>query len=272
MTSYLADYSFARPSPAALKAAGYSAVSRYLSHDKSKNISPPEYAALEAAGLTVMLNWETTTTRALQGAAAGQDDAKDANDQADEVGYPLTAPIYFSVDTAATLNSVGPYFQALHTYSRRPVGYYGGQAVGLALEGLGYVTHLWVSNAASWSGFTSWTALRAAVDPRVHLIQHLDHPLGFDGAIDHNEILRPDFLGDDDMPLTQADITAVCDGVDAKLNRVIGTLQTNLKQTQAAILAALVAGAQHTVEATDATPDSIAAAVKAAFAKALAQS
>lgn len=237
--TFLADYSWSRPPPAALKAAGYTAVSRYLSNDPSKNITAGEYRALEQAGLAVMLNWETTTTRALEGAAAGAQDAQAANAQADTVGYPGSAPIYYSVDTGATVDQVRPYFQAVHAHGGRPVGFYGGQAVGLQLLREGVVTHLWVSNAASWSGYPNWQTLRANVAPEAHLIQHLDAPLGFAGQIDHNEILRSDYLGSADMPLTPADAELVAQAVDGKLNRVIGTIQTNLKDVQSAVIAAV---------------------------------
>lgn len=180
-------------------AAGYRVVLRYVCQDTAsthgKLISKTEYDALRAAGLEVLLNYEWSTQRPLAaGAAGGQLDAEVANAQADNVGYPTTKPIYVSVDTAATVDQVRPYFQGWRA-SRRPVGFYGGQQVGLALLREGLVSHLWVANAASWSGFNSWDALRANVSGEAHMIQHLDHPLGFAGAIDHNEILRPDYGG-----------------------------------------------------------------------------
>ncbi len=208
--SAVADYSFARPDPGALKAAGYEGVMRYVAPDNpsthGKLIFPPEYAALEAAGLCVTLNFEWTTTRANEGNSAGYDDAQTANQQAAALGYPTWRPVYFSVDESATVDTVRAYFQGVHSQSAHPVGFYGGQGVGVELMREGLVQYLWVANAASWSGFSSWDALRAAVAPEAHLIQHLDHPLGFDGQIDHNEVLRPDYAGAVMDPQLQADL------------------------------------------------------------------
>lgn len=199
----VADYSFSRPDPHALKAAGYGGVMRYLAPDNpsthGKLIFPAEYQALLAAGLTVTLNFEWTTTRATQGHDAGYSDAQVAGQQADALGYPAGSAIYYSVDESATVDAVRPYFQGIHDAGGRPAGFYGGQPIGLELMREGLVSHLWVANAASWSGFPSWDSLRANVAPEAHLIQHLDHPLGFDGQVDHNEVLRDDYQGDSDV-------------------------------------------------------------------------
>src|SRR5690348_1179506 len=56
---YGVDYSWARPSPAHLKAEGYHFAARYLSYDTTgKNITAAEANALRAAGIDVVSNWE----------------------------------------------------------------------------------------------------------------------------------------------------------------------------------------------------------------------
>lgn len=200
MGLFVADYSFSRPDPRALKAAGYSGVLRYVCPDNpnthGKIITRAEYDALRAAGLTVTLNFEWSTTREINGGyQGGVDDARVAEAQANAIGYPSDEPIYFSCDTYSTPAQVGAYHQGVKAVCRRPIGFYGGMGTGLSLMVAGLVSRLWVANAASWSGFSQWSDLRARVAPEAHLIQHLDHPLGFAGAIDHNEVLRPDFGG-----------------------------------------------------------------------------
>lgn len=210
----VADYSFARPDPNALKAAGYEGVMRYLCPDlpatHGKLILPPEYDALLAAGLTVTCNFEWFQTRPTQGHDAGYSDAQIANQQAVALGYPAGRVIYYSVDTGTTVDAVRPYFQGIHDAAGPYlVGFYGGQPIGLELMREGLVSHLWIANAASWSGFPDWQSLRAGVAPEAHLIQHLDHPLGFDGEIDHNEVLRDDYSGDDMTPDQANQLAAV---------------------------------------------------------------
>src|SRR5450755_2963190 len=57
------DYSWGRPSPDGLRAAGYTFAARYLSPGATgKNLSAGEAAALVAAGVDVVANWESTGT------------------------------------------------------------------------------------------------------------------------------------------------------------------------------------------------------------------
>src|ERR1700733_4619673 len=87
-TRYGVDYSFARPSPASLKADGYSFVARYLSNVPGKNLSHAEAAALIAAGLDIVDNWEQDADDALSGYNQGVSDATTANAEAAADGAP----------------------------------------------------------------------------------------------------------------------------------------------------------------------------------------
>jgi hypothetical protein len=82
---------------AQLQAAGCQFVCRYLSGTPGagKDVSVAEIKGLLAAGINVVLNWETTGQ--MPGEAQGIADAKAAQAEATELGYP-DAVIYFSAD------------------------------------------------------------------------------------------------------------------------------------------------------------------------------
>lgn len=190
------DFAWARPTPAALKAAGVAVVMRYLSHDTSgKTLTRAEADSYLAVGMTVGLNFEDANTNALAGAVQGMADAKFANELADQLGAPADVEIFYSCDTLAIFGQVASYYRAAKSVGGRPVSFYGGMAVGLALQAEGTVVSVWAADAASWSGFASWDAMAAAAraSSQVAMLQHVDHPLvGVDpSAYDFDEILRP---------------------------------------------------------------------------------
>lgn len=122
----LIDFAWSKPSPAAIKAAGYTGVLRYLSHDPSKDITTAELTALRGAGLSVGLVWETTANAAAGGIRQAVADAAAANTQADALGWPKDRPIYYATDFDATPEQVTAYYAALTAAPGRPVGCYGG--------------------------------------------------------------------------------------------------------------------------------------------------
>jgi hypothetical protein len=72
MAVFGVDYAWGRPGAAALKRAGAKFACRYLSHDTTgKNLTRAEADELSAAGLWLVVVWETTANRALDGRAAG---------------------------------------------------------------------------------------------------------------------------------------------------------------------------------------------------------
>lgn len=147
------DYSWTRPSPAAIKAAGYSGVIRYLSYEPSKNLSIGERDALWREGLSIGLVWETTAGAPLNGYGRGQADAHEANRQADTFGWPGHVVIIYAIDfeaTAAQLATIRDYFRGVLSVGGRPAGVYGPDHV---LDDLG--THVPLScywQCAAWSG------------------------------------------------------------------------------------------------------------------------
>jgi len=96
-----------RIDPAALKAAGCRVVFRYLSQPGwPKNLTGAEAEELLAAGIAIVLNYETTATFMLGGYAAGVACAKSARAQADALGAPRNARIYYSDDFDTTADQI----------------------------------------------------------------------------------------------------------------------------------------------------------------------
>lgn len=148
------DYAWGRPSPAALRRAGARFVCRYLSHDASKDISGRERRYLHAAGIAVVLNWETTADRMLGGEPAGRADGAEALGRLRQLGAPPTVACYFSADFDAQpdqLPAVGAYLRgAAVSIPAARLGVYGGLRVVRAMLDRGAVAYGWQTYA--WSG------------------------------------------------------------------------------------------------------------------------
>lgn len=159
------DYSFSRPNPATIKAAGYDVVLRYLGGSTGKQLTSDEAAKLHAAGLAIGLVYESTADRAAAGRAAGVHDASSALIAANALGYPAACPIFFAVDFDAAPAQVAGYFDGVDSVLGARAGIYGGYAVTTA----GLAAYRWQTKA--WSG--------GKVDPDAHLVQQLamSHPI-----------------------------------------------------------------------------------------------
>ncbi len=98
------DYSFSRPSPSGLKAAGYDFVIRYVGGSTSKDITPSEARALQApgVGLDIIIVFEDASNEMLGGYATGVADAKIAVSQAMAAGAPQNFFCYFGCDFNAS--------------------------------------------------------------------------------------------------------------------------------------------------------------------------
>ena len=118
---------------------------RYVSDFSPKNITRAEYERAMSLGLTVTLVCEQGNQPALRGRAGGIHDSNIANQQADSLGYPGDATIYYVADDPTPLPSsqwsaVVEYFQAL---GGRPKGAYGSGPLCAHLLGLGLVAKTW---------------------------------------------------------------------------------------------------------------------------------
>jgi glycoside hydrolase-like protein len=95
------DYS-SRIAPASLRALGCSVVFRYVVPGYAKSLTAAEYAELRAAGITVILIYETSADFMLGGYHSGQRAAIAARSFATSLGAPATAMIFYSLDIGAT--------------------------------------------------------------------------------------------------------------------------------------------------------------------------
>ena len=182
------DYSFGRPTPASLVAAGKHFAIRYLSGGGTKDLAAAEAAALHKAGLGIVLVWENGGKAALGGAAQGTLDATKALKQATALGAPKTTPIYLAVDfdaTTAQKPTVLAYFAAaskILTPAR--TGIY---------AGVNPITWLIAAKTAQWYWLTYAWQGSAAIPAATHLYQYKnDQSIGGAG-VDFDRALRPAF-------------------------------------------------------------------------------
>lgn len=157
------DYSWSRPSPSSIAAAGYMGALRYLgASGDGRAVTANEIAALHAAGLGVGFVYESTSDRTLSGAAGGSADAARANAIADAIGVPDSLPLVLvTIDFGATAAQLrGPiaeYARAAIASSKRPVRAYGHNlAVEILCGELGLFPCAW--QCAAWSGTGSGSA------------------------------------------------------------------------------------------------------------------
>lgn len=181
------DYSRARPTVDFIKGKGCSGVVRYLSDRdindgdiNPKDIQKPEAAKLLAAGIRIALVWETSAARAGAGAAAGKEDAIDAEAQATALGYPAGATILYAVDYDATVAQVKPYLDAVIANAKRPAGLYGGYDMIHGYVHHGSFKYGWQTRA--WSE-------GVVCDTGTHLYQNV-----FSGDYDISDVLQENFL------------------------------------------------------------------------------
>jgi Domain of unknown function (DUF1906) len=185
MSTLLVDYSWTHPSPAGIRAAGYSGVVRYLSPDPTKNLTPAERDALFAFGLSITLVWESTGSRAGKGQAAGAVDAHEAEKQASTLGYPGGCPLFYADDSGQlSAAAVTPYFDGVESATTYPVGVYGCLSV---IEGISVP---WKWQTSAWSGVDKNG--NGLVSAQAHLYQRqrptVARPLG---GTDENIVLHP---------------------------------------------------------------------------------
>ncbi len=168
------DYSVARPPAVALKAAGVTAVGRYIGWDSvpgrasiGKNISKEEAGELRSLGIAVFLAFEYAADAPAHGASQGTADGRLAVTQVAELGAPAGVGVYYAADwdvpdyapalpdtpgnALAKLGPVGKYFQAIHAVKpAHQIGGYGGYYVVKRLFDAGLITLGWQTIA--WSG------------------------------------------------------------------------------------------------------------------------
>lgn len=187
------DYAGGIPGGAAIAAAGYRFVCRYLASGgpglPGKLLTPAEADDLRANGIDIVSNWETTADRMLDGYEAGRSDAQAALNQALACGGSASRPIYFSADFDATPEQQTPinaYLQGAATVlGTNNVGIYGGYwPVSRALDA-GAATWGWQTQA--WSGGNQ--------DPRINILQNVSLGYAYVNGVecDIDQSLTADF-------------------------------------------------------------------------------
>jgi hypothetical protein len=173
----------------ALKSAGKHFACRYLSTPGNpKNLEAKEAAVLTTAGLATVTVFETTGSRALDGANAGHADALAASAQAAALGGH-DVPIYFAVDfdaQPAQLPAVVAYIKgAADAIGAARVGVYGGLHVIKACADAKACHFLWQTYA--WSGTpTVW-------DKRAQLHQYENGKTVAGLSVDLDRALTADY-------------------------------------------------------------------------------
>lgn len=199
----LCDYSFARPSLASIKAAGYVGVVRYLCEQPNNkdidSLDPNEAKEILAAGLSLTLVWEGVAQEAQAGHAAGVAHATEALRQAALFGWPSDRPIYFVLEDptkepASDWPAIEAYCAGLvGVLGLARVGGYGSQALLEHLIGAKAITYGW--QVGGWS---------ASVSAVCHLYQRLATtiaPASIKGSIDEDAALQADYGGWDGAPI-----------------------------------------------------------------------
>lgn len=215
------DYSFARPAPSALRAAGYQGVVRYLDWlPNPKVIDGAELAALHAAGLSVALVWESVAQRASSGGqAGGKADATEALRQADALGFPADRPVYFvledpNVEPASDWVAIEAYLAGVaEVFPVSRIGGYGSQRLVEAMVTGDRISWGW--QVEGWSTSVSplcnlYQRLQVSLDPRLA------------GQVDEDAILEADWGAWDPPPPASSgpDTVAFAEGI--YLARVAG--------------------------------------------------
>jgi hypothetical protein len=173
--------------PGAMKAAGVHFVCRYVSTPgNAKNLTKAEADALKAAGLDIVVVFETTADRALSGHAGGVADAHSARTQAHACGQPAGRPVYFAVDfdAAGQTTHVNAYLAGVASVlGKTGTGVYGGLAAVKAALDAKVCTYAWQTYA--WSGGV-W-------DKRAQLQQYENGQTLAGHSVDYDRAMTTDY-------------------------------------------------------------------------------
>lgn len=202
---------------AGLRAAGITAVSRYIAPQAWKRITPPEYTRVIAGGLQISLNWESgAEDLKTLGATQTRTFALEAVRQAQACGYPRGCVIVNSADWDVSANDWSAVAASLRVI--RPI--YSAAGYGLGLYGPwdalawakrdGLVDVYWQAGMS-----TAWSGHRNANPwPGAHLRQRRNAVIaGVD--CDTNDILIPAFgqAGTGNTPTSAGGATVTTESV-----------------------------------------------------------
>lgn len=177
------DCSFACPTPAKARAVGVTVAARYLT-GSGKALSKNEAIAWQAAGVSVLLNYEASAGAALGGGDTGLAAGRAACAAVTALGVPKGLPIYYSVDfdvTSSQMLAVRAYIAgAGAACPGYPARAYGEYDVCQALK-------TWCWQTYAWSGgkISEYAVFRQYSN---------GHSLA-GGTVDYDEVLDATHLG-----------------------------------------------------------------------------
>lgn len=181
------DFGYGKVPGKVIVDAGYKFVCRYLSHSPGKNLTDTELQDFRDNNLKVVVVWETTEQRSLDGYQAGKDDANYALYLLDGIGLDKQV-IYFACDfdfTAGQQDRINDYFKGvIEILGLKYIGVYGGYGVVSRLFDAGLVTYGWQTLAWSHDNWDDRAQLNQTDCTGPHLV-------GVD--CDTNEATNDDF-------------------------------------------------------------------------------
>jgi hypothetical protein len=249
------DYSAGRPTGAAVKAAQHAGVVRYAgTPGRTKNITKAEYQDMDRNGIGVALVYENHAGDAAGGHPAGQAAAFAARKDADAIGFPVSRPIYFAVDSDQVTTG---QFAAAMAYLDGAASILGRDRVGV--YGEFDVIEMAVGNHARFGWQTAaWSKGKRSA--KAVLFQQIGTVVVGGIASDVNQILAADWgqhnAQEEDVALTQADASTIFwgtpfDGTDNFAQYLKGHV-AKLEAGQAGILAAVQAATKDPMITLDA--------------------
>lgn len=155
--SNLVDFSFSRPSTAAIKTAGASGVLRYVCSptiSPGKGITTAEAKELEAAGLPYGLVYEDGVDDWVGGANAGAVKATIAGPTLKAIGFGAGRPVYCAVDENLPALQYVDTWEGIHAFATalgRPDACYGPRPFLLWLQKNHGVEWLWELGSSSYN-------------------------------------------------------------------------------------------------------------------------
>ncbi|MFR9753012.1 DUF1906 domain-containing protein [Nocardia sp. 004] len=200
------EYTAGRPGGAAIRAAGFDFVVRYLADGgprlPGKLLTPAEADDLRTHDISIVSNWEITAARMLEGYPAGVMDARAGLAQVLDCGGRADRPIYFSADFDVTPQDqprINAYLAGAATVlGRANVGIYGGYwPISRALDA-GYAAWAWQTDA--WSGNT--VESRRAIH-QTHRQMTVDGVLCAVHEAEPTDFGQWDFIGQEDPDVIQ---------------------------------------------------------------------
>lgn len=193
-----ADYSGGRPSGAALKAAGFGGVIRYVGLGSAgKRLAAGEYRDLTGAGLQVLLVVEQNTTDAWGGYAKGVANAKAGLADARALGVPDSVGIAAAADAHAAnqtqINAAVQYARGFQdVLGKARTGFYGFSETLTAVRNAGIGSWYWRCGSQPTAAERTWTHLwQRNAAPTVRVVSGV--------VCDINEQYKPISTSEDDV-------------------------------------------------------------------------